>query len=307
MGHFAPLVCSAMPATPQPEPLYTVLGPVSPLAMWEAIAASKAQYILVGDSNHLDPAIKENFVPVMAMLADAGVRHLALEWPDDPYKDIIGAFNAAGAKKRKDTAGLQELVTRFMINPVPASDGNASVAKRHRNANAALVFAARQNGVQIATLNRDMLEISDFMSRESLQVRERLTQGYRHYYMHGTLLADFTQPETDTLMKHAYDHLQYNLSLDNSRARHFMHAAQHERAAIVFGALHFRGANGDGIDAFLPQNRVAYVLMGESDFLQQHRYNNDDLPQRTPDFVVATDLKLAFVTTEARKNGLIPG
>lgn len=292
-----------MSALPQPERHDIVIANLRPREVWEHVASSNKQYILIGDGDHRDPSIPAHVAPVVSLLAFDGMKYLGLEWQKLRYQGIIDNFNNASQSSREAKADLREINTQFTIFPLPESGGNASVSEKFRACNCALLYTARRHGVKLAALN-DMRSFDEMMPDESEQQRERFMRAYRHYYNHEELPGWLGVGEAEKLVRYTNAYIDYNLSLDATRARDFKVIVGPDRGGLMFGSRHFRGMNSNGIDAFLPESKIAYVLLGASETVQRHLENERKLAIRQPDFVIATDLALGWATPSAVRHGL---
>jgi len=284
----------------------TVIAELRPREMWDLIAASDCQYLLVSDAPHTNPAIKSQFAPALSLLAFDGFRHLALEWPQTSLQPVIDAYNQAPPDRENEDKALQQLFGDMAVRVPPRVAFSEADQIRFCHLDTAMIVAGKRYGMQITALNPDMPPLENYMQGETPETQTRMTAAHAHHYLHGRYPAILSRSEEQRLDGYINQHVRYNLSLDRQRAEKFRAITGARRGSIMFGPAHFRGAGQQGIDDFLPQDKTAYVMMGDSFTVQRLMEGNCPVPLRTPDFAVLTDLGVAYATPAALRHGLLP-
>lgn len=281
-----------------------VIATLRPHQVWNHIAKSEKQYLLIGEIDHGDCRIAKAVTRALPALGKGGFAHIGLEREADLMGNAYRAFHVA-AKGQKSKTGQGELLDFLCDTENPHVSGNEDRFLDAAIADVRLHTAIRAAGMTPHFI-RYLIEPEDYINlhyspSKALEYNSLLD--YRDEY--GRLPRGTTARQRQVIAV-IDDRLDArNLQADGKRMRLMRKAAGRQRAVIYYGAGHFHRSKTEGMDKHLPANSAVYVQVGESELIKSDlrssfRWHRGSVP----DFVVTTDTKQAWVLPPAIKNGL---
>lgn len=290
-----------------PEPV----AMLSPAVMWHAALSGPQKFVLLGDCCHSDARILNEVTQAVPTLRRYDVGVLANECSPKIYSPIIEAFNTAGQQSRDKGEDVVTLKLRLACLNHGVGDLESPKNKALQKADFDFLVAARGqiqvHGIQfIPTFcGPDLLE------GITPETRARLLATERYMTEHGDIPPIYQQNPAlaahDTGLIAKADNLlrKVNFDMDRERAQMFETIARpHKRAALFYGAGHFRGVGQNGIDAFLPTQQQVLIYISNADGMRGLDMQPSIAP---PDFFLRVDEGRAYVQPSAIKKGLYPG
>jgi len=281
---------------------------LSPVQMWQHVAALPQRFVLLGDTDHRAHEIMGAVTQSLPYLGKGGVRVLARESNFDVWHKPVEAFNAASMFDR--LSGYDEKRLRHdLFGFHNIWDKTPARIEARRDMFIEQVVLARRHQIRMCPISLLDEEFSLLKDQPPAQVeRLRRTNAYLQeygtapdYYKGNPILWMNDNRMLEDMKRR---HNQLNFNMDAERA-HMLQAVTPAsgRGAILYGAGHFTGKSRAGIDTYLPADQQVYVLLvadqAGADFVLAQ-------PYRAPDFVLRIDEKRAYVMPAADQRGLWP-
>ncbi len=277
------------------------LATIAPGEMWQRLAASPKQYLLIGESDHRIWQIGASVMGALPVLAQGGFAHLGLEWSRKTLQPAIDAFIRADIRERSCGADLRALQIVFDIFPSAAARANPALRDKFNQLNKALAYTARNQHMQLHALDQ-LPSFGDFISGEPVARQEAYMRQLVALSTSGAVPNLLPPEELPLFRQYVRRFFDVNMASDKGRAASIIAAAGQQRAMVFYGSAHFRGEGQNGIDAHLPAQQQAYVLIGQCETLAENFPHTE--PRRAPDFVLDTANRRAFVMPAAAVHGL---
>ncbi len=283
-----------------------IIKRIAPADIWQFIAQSQKKYVLIGDGDHSDVAVKENVVAALPILSEGGIRHLGLEQDSQREQGPVDAFQFASARARKSGRDVEALLRHITSAGQKCLIRDEDKLLADHVASYQLYTLAREKAVRVHCMN-NILGITEFFRAIHEPEAEKFGR-FGEYAMHH-LKAPPRITHTNLLKLDALMGLyqtDYNFSLDRQRANNLKRLSGKSRAALVFGARHFGRHDGTSIEAHLPPASSAFVYVASAARVAE-RLAEAKGPQalKLPDFAIETDTGRGLVLLSARSNGLV--
>ncbi len=277
--------------------------------IWSVALSGEHKYLLIGDSDHRDHSFLKVVTAAYPLFARRGISGLANEHPFNDLDSVASAFNQASWWDKLSGADIRQVHNGLRYYSLGWDKSEADKEAR-RQLIAAQIIQGRRYGVPFHPIS--LLPDNPFEAFDNLSfaTRQRLQTTYRYLQRFGQRPQFYDNCDSLWWLDHAYirqveqrrDRENFALDRDHARVIEAL-AGQGDRLAIKYGAGHFRGAQSDGIDAFLPQDQQVYVLLAN----QSTQFAiHPSAGKRNPDFIVRTDLNEGWVMPSAIDRGLWP-
>lgn len=287
------------------EKAVTPIAMLRPHQIWQTVARSDRQYLLIGDSDHGNNDIITTVTAALPALGRAGFRHLGLEREADTQGKVIAAFHDANNRQRRSGSDRRKLFNWLTECDIPHMQGDEERMLGFICAEFSMHVAARKAGIRPHPI-RQMMDIVEFIDMRYAPPVASKYNAMLDYHDEHDCWPSGTTPAERARVEAVYGRYDdYNLQRDARRMKTLKKLAGKDRAIIHYGAGHFRRTKAEGMDKHLPAGSMAYVMVGarktiESDLRHEFRQHRGSVP----DFVVTTDTREGWVLPPARKNGL---
>lgn len=275
-----------------------VVAEISPTEMWRCIGNSRRPYILLGDCNHKDIAITRCAAAALRPLAELGGRHMLLEYDHDLFQPIIDTFNSAGRLRR----WLRQDIGQLRHSLQGTSSGWAftpAAQDEHRAVTELMITNARELGIGLQAIS--FLQKNEF-AHLAPEVAKHMQELDRYVSEHGRLPGKVGVIYEQLYAQARARRWEQNRSMDIDRARAARTMARDGQVpvGIFYGNGHFRGAQGDGIDAHLPAAQQVHVAIADDEQSMQRQM----AAYKQPDFIWWAHKGTVSVMKPAQQPGL---
>lgn len=222
---------------------------------------------------------------------------------------MIDAFNRASALDREMSRDKDQL-RESLIQISNSWDMAEAQHSARRELRFQQIVAARTHGLRLCPISALRTSILDYIPDLTLEARARLIATISYREAHNGQWPDYYRDNQflQKLDRHMIELgtcrlLNENFRLDYDRAMILQGlAAPDKRVGVLYGDAHFRGPQETGIDSHLPQNQLVYVRIAASALPAP----SPDIPRRSPDFILDSSTRQAFVMQTAVDRGLWP-
>ncbi len=259
---------------------------MAPQEMWRRAVAPRRQYLLVGDMEHGNSFIVNALAQAFPVLAAAGFRHVGLEQDPKEHQGPLDAFQFASRSKKnagQDMAALSEYANSYAIS-------TALISRQHMladcQARLSFIQQARQHGLRLHCLN-PLKSFETYLEECGEQEVPKFMRFANYAFRH---LAAPPRISASNLLKldgYMEGYMAYNMAQDPQCAHALQQVAGGQRAALFFGAAHFRREDGAGIEQSLPTGSSVLVVVGPAECVAQRLAQKN--PVTWPDFALETD------------------
>ena len=253
-----------------PPALPRIIDPKSPIA---SLAAGPQQFTTIADTDHASGKIMESVAKEIPRLAQAGVKHLMLEFyinpVGSPNRDMLDRQNEnilARLNSRPPTITEEEILAN---SPLFKSTHEKKEKNETGTAYAHLLIAAMKHGVTVHFAGDDrgmteslLLDVINSLHEDYLKKHkklERFSQALAndpnfieklnwpqhekdqlsHRTTHHRAWLDQSYQDWQTTYE-KYHEKRMGQDAENDRAARFIELAQGEKSVVVFGRDHFR-------------------------------------------------------------------
>lgn len=285
-----------------------IIDRVSPQYIWQAVAQSPLQFVLVGESRHALNCTRHALADGIDALATGGVRHLGLEYHRAQTQPLLDRFSQLSGGGPAATLRRMSLLRGLGNRALVAWEMPAYWHSMHRLLRRASGAGMKLHALDDIELRRPPRE----MWEKANAVRERTEARYRQAVSGELKLPPSRLPPGVRVMLEGHQELQAVLTegyyqrrqeSDGEHAKRLMQVAGADRAALYFGHQHCRGGPAPGIGYFLPSDQQIYVALGTGGYLL-NQFEDEPYPARLPDFVIMADRGEGIVTRQAVERGL---
>lgn len=277
-----------------------ILTEMSVAAVWQLVAASQRQFVLIGDAHHREHGIIEAAAEAMPGLAAAGVRHLGLEREFSLSGRLYETLRQNGDRATQN-AELRAHLSMWRTAHLPTDDPRQ---QDHIRANFNLITSARDNDMGIYALNHRH-DFRKFAAEHGAADPDRFFKARLEHFRDERVPVWLADDERQLYKRIDGLYADHNLEHDRDRAAMLLTMARDERAAMLCGSRHFRRLGGGSISDYLPARSQAYVMLGSAAALHERFTGVSSHINGLPDFAIETDTKRGYVLPPAMRNGLI--
>lgn len=275
-----------------------VLSITTPSRIWEMAVSAGRKYLLVGDGGHADARIRQSLIEAMPLLKRNGFRHLGLEQDRRGQQGPLDAFQFASASDRQtgaDRAGLLDHIS-MAATCYTLDDRSAMLADRLAAYNLSIV--ARATDIRLHCLN-NIMSFNDFLVADGEKEAAKFARFGAYAFRHLKAPPRITHDNMVRLDRLMGRYMDYNLACDTYRAGELQQVAGNDRAAMLYGGLHFRRPEGSSIEKHLPDDSSVFVYVGSSERVRNRIRESRKGEAGLPDFAIDTDKNCGMVLMPA--------